>query len=437
MSFSLPHQAFLDPAVLDKIKAFIIGRWEETVRFNQADEGTLLGLPFPYTIPSRNDVFQEFYYWDTYFTSIGLLLSEREDLALSNTKNLLALAERYGFVPNGNRTYYLHRSQPPYIAALVNAVADTLKDSGLRQAALPTLRREYAFWTTRRMTPTGLSRYGHDADDKEVFEFAAAVASRIGIEAVSPSDLAIYSHKYAECESGWDFNPRFEHRCEDFCPVDLNSLLYLYERFLAEHGDPGERAHAARQAEDRKARMCELCWDSTRGGFFDYDFKNGRRSPIVSVAALQPLWAGIATQEQAALTLEKVVPQLEFAFGIAACAPSSDSRVCQWNYPNGWPCLHHIAYVGLHRYGHTEAALRIAGKYLATIARVFEETGDLWEKYNVEDGSTRTLNETGYITDDPRIKDPSAVPDTAPAMMGWTAGVFLDALKFYRTHRSP
>ena len=337
MSNSFSYHAFLKPFLLEQVEAFILARWEETVRFNQDDKGTLIGLPFPYTIPSRKDVFQELYYWDTYFTSIGLLLSKRGDLALSNTKNLLAQAERYGFVPNGNRTYHLTRSQPPYLAALVNTVADALSESGLRQTALPILRREYAFWTTRRITSTGLSRYGHHADHQALLDSAPGIAPRIGLETMSDSDLLILSHALAECESGWDFNPRFEHRCEDFCPVDLNSLLYLYERFLAEHGDSGECADAESRAEHRKALLFELCWDGERGGFFDYDFEHGRRSSVVAVSALQPLWAGIATAEQAEISLQRIVPQLEFPFGLAACAPSSDSRNCQWNYPNGWP----------------------------------------------------------------------------------------------------
>ena len=430
------HDRFLEPRLLNQIEAFIHSHWEETVRFNQKDEGTLLGLPFPYTVPSCKGVFQELYYWDTYFTCLGLLHSGRVDLAVANTRNLLAQVERHGYVPNGNRTYYMTRSQPPYLAALVERVAAAQGEAGgvLLREALPTLRREYRFWMERRATPTGLSRYGHLADRAGLLAFAPEIAARIGLTLPETTEeteaaLPVIAHTMAECESGWDFNPRFEHRCEDFCPVDLNSLLYGYERCFAVHGDGAERTEAAAAAERRRALLVERCWDEERGGFFDYDFRTGRRSAIVSAAAFQPLWAGLATTEQAAATVERILPLLERPFGLAACVPVAGGRRCQWDYPNGWACLHHIAYEGLRRYGYADAARRIAGKYLAVVGRVFAETGELWEKYNVEEGSRRTGDEAGYSVSS---RDEGGLADTVPPLMGWTAGVFLDALALYR-----
>jgi alpha,alpha-trehalase len=130
-----------------------------------------------------------------------------------------------------------------------------------------------------------------------------------------------------------------------------------------------------------------------------------------------PLWAGIATQEQAALTRDLALPRLELEFGICTCEPGTRTKICQWDHPNAWPCLQLITYRGLARYGALEDARRIAGKYVATVCRGFSETGDLWEKYNAQDGSSRSKGEAGC---------------TAPAMMGWTAGVFLDAAAFLR-----
>ena len=152
-----------DPALVAEVAAFIESHWEETVRFSPHDEDTLLGLPHPYTIPCRNGAFQELYYWDTYFTALGLAGTGRADLAAANARNLLAQVERFGFVPNGNRSYYLSRSQPPYLAPLVGLAADALGDDALVREALPRLEEEYRFWTTRRTAPNGLSRHGHHA----------------------------------------------------------------------------------------------------------------------------------------------------------------------------------------------------------------------------------------------------------------------------------
>ncbi|HEY8966615.1 MAG TPA: trehalase family glycosidase, partial [Candidatus Methylacidiphilales bacterium] len=390
----------------------------------------------PYTVPSPKGVFQELYYWDTYFTCIGLLHSGKHRLALDNTRNLLSEVARFGYVPNGNRTYYLTRSQPPFLAPLVEAVAAALPDVPLREEALPLLRREYAFWMEHRATPAGLARHGHQADRAALLAFAPEIAALIGL----PDDpgaweaaLPLLSHKMAECETGWDFNPRFENRCEDFCPVDLNSLLYLYERFFADHGAPGEKAAFSRRAEERRERLAKLCWDAAEGGFFDYDFRNERRSRVASAANFHALWAGLATAKQAAAIAERIVPRLELPFGLASCARAEAEGPGavrpQWGWPNSWPCIQLLAYTGLHRYGHEEAALRIAEKYLAAVARVFSGTGELWEKYNAVDGSTHTVNENGYIVAD---RAEGGAPEGAPSMMGWTAGVFLDALAFRR-----
>jgi alpha,alpha-trehalase len=219
----------------------------------------------------------------------------------------------------------------------------------------------------------------------------------------------------AEAESGWDFTSRFAHRCEDFCPVDLNSNLYVYESLLAEITDKAEGMIWRSRANRRKQLITDLCWDEERGAFFDYDYKNGVRSQMLSAATFHPLWAGIATERQAAAVAKSALPRLEARNGIVPCAQLDDRFPCQWEAPNLWPCLQYIAYKGLENYGIVEAALRLASKYVQAVCSGFETTGDLWEKYNAEDGSMKSCDEPGY---------------TAPAMMGWTAGVFVDAASF-------
>jgi alpha,alpha-trehalase len=440
MSLILPTEL---PAAdrVDCVLAFIETNWAGVVRTNTRDEGTLIGLPFPYTIPSRKDSFQELYYWDTYFTCLGLLETGHHELAMSNTRNLLALLDRFGFVPNGNRTFYLTRSQPPYLAPLVWQVGSALKDPDFIAKAVPSLLREYGFWTTQRTTSTGLSRHGHHADRQGLIDFFDEIVHRGALDGRRAEDcLDEISQLMTECETGWDLNHRFEHRCSDFCPVDLNSSLFLYEKFFAEFAAPGERETWRQRAEARKQKINELCWDEDQGAFFDWNHAENRRGSMISVANFDPLWSGLATPEQARRIVEKTLPRLEFAHGIAACAPGPRHRVCQWDYPNAWPCVQNLTYRGLAYYGFNEGARRVATKYISTVTRCFEKTGDLWEKYNAVNGTVNTPSETGYNASAVREFDrcdEHAALGAPPAMMGWTAGVYIDAVAFVAGWAAP
>lgn len=416
------------------VRSFIQAHWEETVRFCPEDRETLIGLPFPYTIPTRKGAFQELYYWDTYFTCLGLLQTGRADLALNNVRNLLAEVERFGFVPNGNRTYYLSRSQPPYLAPLVELVADATADEQLIRDAVPLLSREYEFWMTRRITPTRLSHHGNHATQDELIEFFPTVQHRLGMpEARAGENLDLASRTMAECETGWDLNSRFAKRCADFCPVDLNSNLWLYETLLAQWAPATDRRVWHRRAEQRREQITALCWDADRGAFFDYDHVNKRRASVWNAATFQPLWTGMATPEQAAAVVKNALPKLEFAYGISSTAPAEKPSPYQWDHPNLWPPVQHLTYRGLARYGYIVEARRLAAKYLDCVTRTFQETGDLWEKYNVLDGSHRTVSEAGYLINPINLvtgAEDKSVVEEPPAMMGWTAGIFVDAEEF-------
>ena len=400
------------------VEKFIKSHWEETVRFSPQDNGTVVGLPHPYVVPCRKDSFQELYYWDTYFACLGLIHSGRADLVIANLRNFLHLINRFGFIPNGSRTYYLDRSQPPYFAALVKLMMENGLDEELTAEAIRGIKVEYDFWNNRRNTVVGLARHGHHATPDEAREFFLEIKDRAQLDATGEEEQRQQtSHTLAEAESGWDFNPRFEHRCEDFCPVDLNSSLFVYEELLAGVTTGEEQQMWLQRAAQRRERLTEFCWNPEAGAFFDYDYVNGRQSTILAASTFHPLWTGIATAKQAALVKEKALPRLELEFAIVTCEAGPRKKTCQWDHPNAWPCLQIIAYRGLARYGYTEDARRIAWKYVSTVCRGFAATGDLWEKYNAQDGSTHTRGEVGYV---------------APAMMGWTAGAFLDAVAYLR-----
>ena len=422
-------------SILSEVEAFILSKWDETVRHCPEDSGTLIGLPYPYTIPSRKGAFQEFYYWDTYFTCLGLVHSGRTELAMNNARNLLAQVERYGYVPNGNRTYYLNRSQAPYLGPIVGLIAAQTGYESIIESAYPQLEKEYDFWTSQRQSPIGLSHYGNHASQAELREFFETVKHRLGLpDADADGHEGTAYQALAECESGWDFNSRYDRHCPDFCPIDLNTNLWLYENLLARWApDTATSSNWQAAAEIRRERISEFCWNEELGIFVDYDHRNSQQSSVASVASFHPLWAGLATEEEAASVVNKLLPKLEHPFGISPSAPDESSGRFQWDHPNAWACMQHIVYRGLDRYGYHQAAQRIAEKYIECVSRTFEATGDLWEKYNVLDGTHHATEEAGYLNNPDKIA--SGTTETGkleepPSMMGWTAGVFMDAIHF-------
>lgn len=413
----------ITPEAIGHIVIYIKNHWDDTLRIHQKDDGSLIGLPYPYVVPCRKDNFQELYYWDTYFTCLGLIESGRTDLAVFCLRNFLYLIKRVGFVPNGSRTYYLNRSHPPYLAALVQRIGTSCFDLKIMDELRIGVKAEYDFWEKNRNSPTGLAHYGNHASKEQLKQFFDEVQKRANLTGHTEEEQLNQSfHMLAEAESGWDFTPRFAHRCGDSCAVDLNSNLYLYEKLLSELSSGEEKKTWEKRATIRQQRITSYCWNQEAGAFFDYDFVNKCHNDLLAASTFHPLWAGIATPEQAALVTELALPKLELEYGVVPCEPGVRDSVCQWDHPNIWPCLQFIVYRGLARYGYIKEARRIAAKYINVVCRGFQETGDLWEKYNAEDGSTKTKAEAAsYVT---------------PAMMGWTAGVFMDAVAFLKLPHS-
>lgn len=269
------------------------------------------------------------------------------------------------------------------------------------------LRTEYTFWMTRRITETGLNRYGSEAPADDCLQFARDF-DRVPYEKTATAEYTARGFQ-AECESGWDFSDRFEQRCLEFNPVDLNSNLFLYEKNfafmekeLAITPDTDWEAVAAARAE----RINALCWDKEARIYKDYDFLHERPSKTPSAAGFHPYYAGIAPADRVT-GIDNLLSLIEAPHGIT-CTPKSDRLYFQWGYPNGWAPLHYIAVRGMDKYEKKEDAARVAGKYLATVADNFAATGHIWEKYNVVTGDTNVVNEYEM-----------------PDMMGWSAGVFV------------
>ena len=399
------------------ILKYIKSHWQNTIRYEPTDIDTLLGLPYPYTVPCQTEAtMQNNFYWDTYFTNAGLVRQGFEELAKNNVDNLIYLVEKYGYVPNGNRTYFLNRSQPPYLSLMVREVFEKFRDVDWLKSAYITLKKEYEFWLNHRMTPIGLNRHFHHATDGELIEFWDDVKGRLIFKPTNRKAILNISSQYlAEGETGWDFTPRFETHCADFVPVDLNSLLYMNEMNAAhfcEILENNEQEIWLQRAAERKTLLNKYCWNSEKGLYYDYDFIHEQQSKIASLATFLPLWANMTSKEQVKLVVNNL-SRFEFDYGVSVCENSNQEIVYQWDYPNGWPPLFHITIAGLKNTGFMDEAKRIAEKYLTVVVKNFIESGELWEKYNVVDGSIRVKNEYEM-----------------PAMMGWTAGVFVYCAEF-------
>lgn len=405
---------------IQDICKFIAGRWQDTVRSDTTGQGKNLALPAPFTVPCAQDFFQTLFYWDTYFACRGMAVQSMPEQVKNNCLNFIHLINTLGYVPNAANKDLLNRSQPPFFGALAALVAELYPDDrNLLVGIAAALEKEIYFWEHQRMDEkTGLFHYDTMATEEELIATYPLPVGRLNYpeNAEKESMIAASYEALAEAESGWDFNPRFERRCPEYAPIDLNSLLALDYKFVVELnikiGYPEKNPPFIENGAKHREAMQKM-WNPERGAYMDFDMVNMRHSPVLSAASLFPLWAKIATEEEAASTIRAAETYLEADFGICCCEKNISDIVYQWNYPNVWAPMQLIAFEAADAYGDKAAARRWAEKYLRLVQKNFDKTGDLWEKYNGVTGTLETVNEYGL-----------------PRMMGWTAGVFVCAAKY-------
>ncbi len=430
----------------------------------------LLYLNNKYVVPGGR--FNEMYGWDSYFIVRGLVEDKRIELARGMVENFFFEIEHYGAVLNANRTYYLTRSQPPFLTSMILAVYDAQKAAGKEdrawlERAYGYAARDHGLWTREPHLAgtTGLSRYydfgngpapesmkdetGHyrqvaafflgqqqdlwrdylvprKPDEDHVGPlFALEVCDSAKTMAQAACDSAgvaslsadYYKGDRAMRESGYDVSFRFgPHgaRTHHYAPVCLNSLLYKTEKDLERMsgmlGRPADTEEWRKQAEERKERIQKYLWDSERGLYFDYDFENGKRSDYEYVTAFFPLWAGIPTPEQARAVMQHL-PTFEKPGGLVM---STHETGGQWDFPYAWAPDQLVADEGIRRYGFNEDADRVSYEFLSAVAENFRRDGTIREKYNAVTRSSETQVTAGYHMN--------------IVGFGWTNGVFLALL---------
>ncbi len=413
--------------------AHIDALWPALVRDSRTvpPYSSALALPRPYVVPGGR--FRELYYWDSYFTMLGLIQSGRQDLAQDMISDFSWLIDRYGHIPNGTRTYYLGRSQPPFFFEMVAAMQP--QDPAAAWARyLPQLRGEYAYWmagaeslksgAARRVVrlPDGtlLNRYWDDLDSPrdESWREDVELARRSGRE---PQQL--YRDIRAAAESGWDFSARWLRdpqslgsiETTQIVPVDLNSLLFgLEEAIRAGCERAGDRPCAldfTRRGAARHRAIDRFLWDPTRGWYADYRWRDGQPTAVLSAATLYPLFESLASATQAAQVAAAVRTTLLARGGLLTTAVTSGQ---QWDAPNGWAPLQWIAVRGLRDSGGAALAATIACRWLVNVTTAYHHSGRLVEKYNV-------VNSGGGSGGEYPLQDG----------FGWTNGVTLRLMAWY------
>jgi alpha,alpha-trehalase len=385
----------------------------------------LLYLPKPYVVPGGS--FNEMYGWDSYFITRGLLRDDEVDFARDMAANLFYQVDKYGTVLNANRTYYLTRSQPPFLSRMALAVFYCTKDREWLARAAPAIEAYYLFWTRgpHFVREFGLSRY-YDFGDVPAPEVLVHERDHRGLthydrvkefyrehgREVKDYDLSLfydrandsltplfYRADRAMRESGHDPSNRFgafNIGVLETLPVDLNCLLYQMELDLAEIAAAGGRDSEAalwrRRAESRAALINDLMWDEGRGLYFDYDYSRRERRIYPYVTTFFPMWVGLASREQAARIVENL-PLFDRAGGLQTSTHVSGN---QWDAPMGWAPMQLIADEGLRRYGYEAQADRTAINFLSMVLKEFLEHGVIVEKYNVAQRESSVPQEIKY-----------------------------------------
>jgi alpha,alpha-trehalase len=434
------------------IEAHIKELWQVLKRAQdkKVNGSSLLALPHPYIVPGGR--FTEVYYWDSYFTMLGLKESGEIKTIENMVDNFAFLINTYGHIPNGNRSYYLSRSQPPFFGMMVELLAG-IKGKQVYKKYLPALQKEYNFWMDGVATVkngeaykrvikladgTVLNRYcddfniprqeGHKEDVKTAEEavnekmMTRKFGSEEAMNAFMKTEKQVaYKHLRSAAESGWDFSSRWftdatklsTIHTTDFAPVDLNSLIYKLEDILLANGG---KANSAIH-ENRAKAIKNLMWNSNVNFYCDYNFETNEVMPNITAAGYFPLSLLHYTKEEITNLSEKIEATTKSnLLKPGGIVTTTNAVGQQWDAPNGWAPLQWMAIVGLEKMGKNELAKDAATKWTLLNEKVYTATGKLTEKYNVVD---MTLETGGG--EYPNLDG-----------FGWTNGVYLALKKKYK-----
>ncbi len=370
---------------------------------NKFNNGSLIPLPNQYVVPGGR--FREIYYWDSYFTMLGLKDSGKEDLAIDMLNNFAFLIDSIGFIPNGNRAYYMGRSQPPFFAFMVDLLAENNRDLYLKYQSY--LLREHQFWmngSDQLSVESPVNRRVVKLNSGEVlnryfdrYEYPRPESFKEDYKLAEESKLdrkAIYKHLRAGAESGWDYSSRWladkqnmnTIHTTEIIPVDLNALLYFLELKIAQtynwQGKKKRSESFLEKASKRRDAINKILWNEQAGTYMDYDFVNLKHTEVLSMAMAYPLFVQIAPKDKARRVIQLMNAELMHPGGLVTTTNETGQ---QWDFPNAWAPLQWIGMQSYFNYGFHDEGIDLIESWLNLNKKVFRETGKMMEKYNVVD----------------------------------------------------
>lgn len=456
VNFTLPKdgEKYVPPEG-QSLREHIDGLWPVLTRTTESAGkwDSLLPLPEPYVVPGGR--FREVYYWDSYFTMLGLAESDHWDKVADMVANFGYELDSWGHIPNGNRTYYLSRSQPPFFAFMVELLAQHEGDDALKKY-LPQLQKEYAYWMegVENLQPgeqnkhvvklddgTVLNRYWDDRDTPRPESWMEDITTAKS----NPNRPAteIYRDLRSAAASGWDFSSRWMDdpnqlstiRTTSIVPVDLNALLYKLEKMLARAskaaGDDANANQYEALASARQKGIETHLWNNQEGWYADYDLKSKKVRNQLTAATLFPLYVNAAAKDRASKVAAATQAHLLQPGGLSTTSVKSGQ---QWDTPNGWAPLQWVATEGLQNYGQDNVAMDVTWRFLTNVQHTYDREQKLVEKYDVsstgtgggggeyplQDGFGWTNGVTLKMLDliCPKEKPCDSVPATRPAAPG-------------------
>ncbi len=392
------------------------------------------GKGVPFVVPGGR--FNEMYGWDSYFEGIGLLLDGRMDLAKAMVDNFCYQINHYGKILNANRSYYLTRTQPPFLSSYIREVFEmegTFDTNWLAEVLGSAIKEYETVWMEKgkRLTGNGLNRYlasgigippetepGHFDEVLQGFAQKHGLNSRDFEEKYRNRELIdeeldlYFVHDRSLRESGHDTSWRLDNICADLNVVDLNSLLYKYEtdiEYLIETYFSGKfkkntSADWQEKAAKRKTLMDQLLWNEAHGSYFDFNFKEGKQTEFESVTNFYPLWAQSCSAEHAERMVQGLMRKFKAKGGLLATSEASVTHIAQgqpqrqWDYPNGWAPHQMLIWKGLLNYGYKREAQELIYRWLWMITRnAVDYNGTIPEKYDVVACTHKVYAEYGNV----------------------------------------
>ena len=393
-----------------EVREYILQHWEKTIHDPSEMRGDYT-VPKPYISPSIGGIYTDLFYWDVYFTDLGLLEDGFIEQVENNLDNMAYFIDTLGYMPNANTL--LDRSQPPLFCSSVYDYYVYKKDKSVIEKYLPYIRKEYEFWQTYRKTKYGLHNFLTNGDEEMKMIHYRGLSDRVFEKREKREEqLALATDIMAIAESGLDFNMRFRTKrskidASAFLHLDLNCFLYEMETKAAQMAEIiGENPEPFKtNAIERKALIEKYFYDKSQGIYLDCNVVDGGFSEIISAVSAYPYAYGISQDKEG---MKKILALLEYEHGVTPTPYRGEDIYYQWDYPCAWPAATYLIYKALKEIGLLDDAKRIAKKYMHTIDEEFKKSGRLWEKYDAVQGGI------GFSTE----------YDT-PEMMGWTAGVYV------------